>query len=108
MEEGGSCGWESDPPTGTVWLRRVPTRLAPAPERVSNCTLAAHCVLSHSAHTTPSKVMPYRLTPSVASGRPLTGLGRMHSHGSGNHLMRAFAGSKPLLDRTPYCLCPSG
>src|SRR5258708_3166344 len=59
-------------------------------------------------HTTPSEVTPYRLTPPVASGRPLTGLGRMRGRGSGSHLMRAFAGSKPLLDRTPYCLCASG
>ena len=52
-------------------------------------------------HTTPSKVMPHRLTPSVASGRPLTGLGRMRGRGSSSHLMRAFTGSKPLLIALP-------
>jgi len=108
--------WEQGTPTGTVWHRSRP---APAPERVSHCTLAhsqlgslasikgragskpTHpIVFSHLAHH-PIRGQAVRLTPPVANGRPLTGLGRTRGRGSGSHLTRAFAGSKPLYPALP-------
>ena len=44
-----------------------------------------------------SHAMQHWLTPPLETGRHLTGTWKDGGRGSGSHLMRAFAGSKPLL-----------
>ena len=59
-------------------------------------------VAPHPTRVTPAQ--RHRADSPVASGRPLTRNRKESGRGSGSHLTRAFAGSKPLLGRAPYSL----
>ena len=62
-----------------------------------------HLCFSLLAHH-PIQVTPTRADSLLASGRPLTRNRKESGRGSGSHLTRAFAGSKPLFGRAPYSL----
>ena len=90
--------------------------VGPPPEEVPKKVAVIHCDIQVQADFVrdlqcfsllahhPIRVTPTRADSLLASGRPLTRNRKESGRGSGSHLTRAFAGSKPLFGRAPYSL----